>query len=186
MTHMRARKPLLPKQAGVAVMAAPLLLAVSACSEVDDGTFGTTDRGSIVYTGDHNCILAFPATRGSIILTVPKQVGPLEISVDGDGIGVDMDAETADFGFDIVRTDGTHEALLQDSIHYMDFDGSTMFTADAPLWLVRDLDTIATIAFQWEGETGTRATAQAGWTEEAAMLSECIGKPLAGVTPLEK
>lgn len=186
MTHMRARMPILFKQAGVAVMAAPLLFAIAACTEVDDGTFGTTDAGSIVYTGEYNCNLAFPATHGSIILTVPKQVGPLEISVEGDGIGVDMDAETADFGFEIERTDGTSEALLQDSIHYMDFNGSTMFTADAPQWLVRDLDKVATIAFQWEGEIATRASAPDGWTEEAAMLSECIGKPLAEVTPLEK
>lgn len=186
MTQSGARKLLFRNQAGVALMAAPFLFAIGACSQVDDGTFGTTDAGAIVYTGEYNCNLAFPATRGSIILTVPKQVGPLEISVEGDGIGVDMEAETADFGFDIVRTDGTHEALLQDSIHYMDLDGSSMFTADAPQWLVRDLDTIATIAFQWEGETATRATAPGGWTQEAAMLSECIGKPLAEVTPLEK
>ncbi|MEM7779487.1 MAG: hypothetical protein AAF697_03735 [Pseudomonadota bacterium] len=133
------------------------LLFPSACSDNTVEELGITSQGSAVLTDGSNCSLRAEASSGTMVLMVPLDRGTIRISFRTDNIAVDPNAETADFGFLISRNDGTVEQLAQESIFYSQDGDASLFFAEAPVWMVRDLAKLDNVSIVWDGVIASMA-----------------------------
>ena len=165
-------------------LACLLLGPLAGCSDNVVDRFGETGQGNVVFASERACTLRVEASSGTMVLLVPFEGDGVRLSFQPGNIVVDRGTQTASFGFLVSRMDGSIAQLAQESIRYLDDGANSIFTADAPAWVVTDLAELKNISFVWDGTVASMASPRAGWAEEAELLADCLGKPLAEVTPV--
>lgn len=164
----------------VALAAAPLLF-VAACSDSGPIEFGETSQGTTFTQFEDACALRMEGSSGSMVLMVPFDGDRVLLSFRADTVLVDMESDTARFGYLISRQDGSVTELTRNEIEVNVSDNMQMFNAVVPTWIVSEMATLDNILFAWEGLVVNMVAPQQGWDEEAAMLSACVGRPLSEV-----
>ncbi|AWW73489.1 hypothetical protein CD351_03485 [Erythrobacter sp. KY5] len=172
-----------PTPGWAAFCVAPCLFAsalgLAACAPAPANEFGRTAAGNVVIADEEFCSLRIAGSPSDMTVIAGREGEFVRVSFDAGPITPPDNSEDAGyFGFLLRLSDGRSEELGEGTIRFLDDGTGPAFMSAAPGWVARDLAIVEEVRFVWDDETVSTVAAPAGLGEEAALLSECIGRPL--------
>ncbi|EAQ28816.1 ribonucleotide-diphosphate reductase beta subunit [Erythrobacter sp. NAP1] len=154
-------------------------LGLSACAPEPENEFGRSAAGHVVIAHEEFCTLRVAGSPSDMTVLAAREGDFVRVSFDASPIAPPENSEHSGyFGFRFSLSDGRDEALGEGTIRFLDDGNGPVFMSAAPGWVARELALIEEVRFVWDDVTVSTVTAPAGLSEEAAILSACIGRPL--------
>lgn len=153
------------------------LVLATGCSEAD--THGVSDDGIAVFATETACALRAEGSESNIVLHVLKDSLTAKLNVEVTHTNVVLADEEVDVFLEVSGSDRARRTVHPDEVLVIEKGAQVYLTMFYPAVMLADLAATDRIGFVIDGEPANTVAPPGGFAEEAGLLADCLGRPLA-------